>query len=272
MLIVFGLLVNSCRKESEIANELEPGKQAGISAYRILSVLHIAEELALQRNDQFFTSQTRLIKTDSIYTDGDGIKYILDFGNGVVCSDGILRKGICRLLLTDTLFPIKGDVELSASSADGFAIQAKSGWEAISGTLLLKKYNADSANVEFKLEFSSKTKSLDYISSTINNIKIRYHQPMYNSKNGEDWNGNWNVSGSSNSKIFSIMVTASRLSNHGQCRSQWNTGKITAKSLSSDPIVFDLNVDPFGNGACDQVFKVSKGAKLSKDEMTFDAW
>jgi hypothetical protein len=257
------VLFNSCRKESEIIESLETGTVAGKSAYRILSLVHIVEQIAMERNDDFFTSQTMISKTDSTYLDGDGISYLLDFGKGVLCSDGILRKGKCRLEMVDTMLPVKGSCIFHMEVSDSFGVFAKTGWEHVHGSLEWEKLTVDSATLHLAtLDF--RNASNGFTLSTSGPISIRYVQPITNAKNGEIWNGIWNI----NIHGTSQQIIATDISNAGACRSNWNKG--TLEVPSSKPHKIEL--DPFGNNACDQVFKVSRGKGFRTDEMTFDAW
>lgn len=264
MMLLVSVMTSSCRKESQIRSELTPGCVAAVSAYRVLSVLHLGEELAFRRIDGFFTSLAIIHKTDSLYTDGDALEFSIDFGKGVVCTDGIMRKGKCNLRLVDSAYP-QVWFQWSSSGADSFAVSSKTGWEFVTGTTTLSRSGTLNASLEFDLEFGNEKGLLLRRCYTPDTIAVLFYQPVQNSKNGESWIGKWAIG----TADHDITAETDLLINSGSCRSNWNRGILNIKTADEN---FTVEIDPYGNEACDQVYKVSKKTGIFSDEMTFDAW
>lgn len=266
LLISITFLAN-CRKEASISQELSSGKEAGISAFRVLSVLHIAEELGFKRKDGFFTAQTKRTTLDSIYSDGDGVEYELDFNQGITCTDGIKRKGKCRVQMLDSSMPATGLLEWRASDADSFQIQSNGAWVTVTGNAILHLVKPDSAALSFDLIFKNSDGTKRYIALPNLKVAVFYSQPIFDTKVAETWKGYWKTILPEG--VLNVYTT--QLVNNSGCRSIWNSGVLEIKDVEGVSM-FSIDMDPIGNNACDLEFKVSQGKGLKTDEMVFKAW
>lgn len=266
ILLGFTLFLSQCRKENEIKAGLEPGRVAAVAAFRILSVSHIGEEMVKGKNSGFLTGNTQITQTDSTYADGDGLQYVLDFHTGVVCSDGILRKGKLTVDVTDSALPFF-IFQISCKTADSFAISAKTGWEYVVGELKVMS-SKSATELAMHLAFVQENGEILHHDTTSGTkwLKMQYAQPNHGGKIGRTLTGEWTMNYSGNQYV----VVISELVNTGGCHSNWNEGALQVIPAAGD--AFDIDMDPYGNEACDQVFKVTRKVKLIQDEMTFDAW
>jgi hypothetical protein len=256
------LIFAGCRQDSEIKDAMRPAAVCAEAAYRVLSIHHIPEQYSLHWNDEFLTPQTRKIWVDSIYSDGDGKEFILDFGTGVLCTDGIKRKGKCRIITIDSALPFKGNSSWIAEKTDSFFIFSKNGWEHIFGFFSWEKINSDSVSIQFSLHMAS---NKNVFVKTEKPLAIIYGQPFEPYKTGQVWSGEWKTEWENKTYI----VNTTELINSGACRSNWNKGLL---QISEGSETWTADTDPFGNSNCDIVFKITKGSGLKTDEMTFDAW
>lgn len=255
------LFLGSCKKESNIGQELEPGERAGQVVYRLLSLNAIAESFIYYQAENFLTTQTQRIWKDSLYTDGNPLEMTLDFGAGVVCADGINRRGRLHVFFKDNMGYGKGLVKLLAEKKDSFEMFSLGKWTQYVMEFNLTKHLSDTALLWMDVETEGYKLNIDS-----GNCVANYAQPILQSRSSVVWNGT-GVLGFNNS-VYHFLMTG--MKNEYYCRSRWNLGKMELAAVSNGK--WELNFDPFGNAACDDDYKVSKGSGLTKNEMIFKAW
>lgn len=267
---VFGVLlllaVSSCAKESTVVEALQPGQYAGQTGYRTLSFLHIAESFLFPKGVDFLSNQTQITKVDSIYTDGDGLEFLLNFGRGVVCFDGIKRSGLMHVYVTDTLGYGKGRVKLISNSIDSFQMFSFGNWLRAELSMEVIKIQSDSAKWYYGLTLTSVDGENRLETAAPSGLDLVYDVPYANSRTGIACSGkSWLRL--SNGNVLELELNTLR--NNANCLSRWNEGLINC-SLNSE--TWKIDFDPYGNGACDDDFKVSKGKGLKLTESIFKAW
>lgn len=265
-ILCIALLIASCSKESELASELRTGQQVGQSTYHMLAAWTPAEEFAFGRWNQFASKQIRIEAIDTLYTDGDGVAYIMNFGLGTICTDGIKRTGKCTVEISRALFPAAGVLTWQSDTKDSFAFLSQNGRIQLSGKMML---GADSSG-HYLLNFDLLQKaSEEFISIATNNkpVQVNYEQPIQSTRKAVTWNGEWTCR-FQNTNATSVI--AKKLHNQGGCLSLWNSGQLTV--IDSQKVSYTLNLDPFSTGACDLEFTVTQGKGLNSKEMVFKAW
>lgn len=233
---------------------------AGMVAYRLLSLNAIAESFIYYQAEDFLTPQTQRIWIDSLYTDGDPLEMTLDFGAGVVCADGISRKGKMHVFFSDNLGYGKGLVKLWVEKKDGFEMYGLGNWTQYIMEYNLTKRLSDSALLWMNVETEAYKIQIDSGKCAVN-----YDQPIFQSRSNVTWNGIGFLWFNNAEYHFQM----NEFTNGYYCRSRWNLGKM---ELTDSKENWELNFDPFGNAACDDDYKVSQGSGLSKNEMIFKAW
>lgn len=265
-ILIVAALIASCSKESDLALELRTGQQIGQCTYHILAAWTPAEEFAFGRWAQFASKQIRVEALDTVYADGDGVAYVLNFGLGTVCADGLKRTGKCTVEISQPLYPAEGVLTWHSDTKDSFAFLSQNARIELSGKIMLR---ADSIG-QYLLNFNLLQKaSGEFISIATNNkpVKVNYEQPIQSTRKAVTWDGEWNCMFQNTN---TTSVSAKKLHNQGGCFSLWNAGQLTV--IDSQNVLYELNLDPFSTGACDLEFTVTQGKGLNSKEMVFKAW
>lgn len=264
--LLFLLLASACKKESEIAKELVTGKKAGQHAYQMLAIWTVAEEFAFGRWEDFSSKQVELKAIDSLFIDGDGIIYEMNFGNGMVCIDGIKRSGKCTITLSHQNFPVEGELIWQSDTTHPFAFVRENEKIELQGIMKLHVFSSDSTQLTFDVTSNEGNETIRSYTGT-EGVYVLYEQPIQANRKGTTWNGMWTTILNGGP---SANVTAKMLHNHSGCFSLWNAGRISV--FDSNNEAFELNIDPYSTGACDLEFSVTKGKGLNSLEMVFKAW
>jgi hypothetical protein len=260
------LLMASCSKESELASELKTGQQIGQSTFHILAAWTPAEEFAFSRWSQFASKQIRIEPLDTLYTDGDGVVYVMDFGLGTICADGIKRTGKCTVEISQSFFPAAGVLTWQSDTKDSFAFLSQTERITLSGKMMLSVDSSGQFLLNFNVLHSATGESM-LLATNSKPVQVFYEQPIQNTRNSTTWNGDWTCTLQSTN---TTSVIAKKLQNQGSCFSLWNSGQLTVTDDKEQD--YQLNLDPFSTAACDLEFTVTQGKGLNSKEMVFKAW
>lgn len=265
-ILSIAFLIAACSKESELASELKTGQQIGQSTYHILAAWTPAEEYAFGRWAQFASKQISIKALDTLYTDGDGVAYVMDFGLGTICADGIKRTGRCTVEISHAFFPAAGVLTWQSVPKDSFAFLSQNERIALSGKMLLSVDSSGQFLLNFNLLHAASGESM-LLATGSNPVQVFYEQPIQNTRKTTTWNGDWTCTLQSTS---TTSVIAKKLENQGSCFSLWNSGQLTVTDDNEQE--YRLNLDPFSTAACDLEFTVTQGKGLNSKEMVFKAW
>ncbi len=269
-LLLFCLIAGfgGCKTAEDRENTLSPGIEGAKASFRVLAISNAIHQFLLPYDAGFFPNHTPVQMIDSSLSDGDGILYRFNLGHGIVCRDGITRKGTFTIEVSDTVKNYKTQGKWQATVLDSFATLTSAGWEYCHGYMRIRAINADSAQVFANIFIAGKNQNMNVkIDSTSNAIMNYYLGGDFNHfKTGIRFNGTLSFITPGRVSIFSFTA----LDKKPDCSSCWNTG--TAIVTDETQNKWEVGMNPFGNESCDQVFKVSKKIKKQWMEEVFNAW
>ncbi len=265
-ILSIALLIASCSKESELASELKTGQQIGQSTFHILAAWTPAEEFAFGRWSQFASKQILIDALDTLYTDGDGVAFVMNFGLGTICADGIKRTGKCTVEISQSFFPAAGVLTWQSDTKDSFAFLSQTERITLSGKMMLSVDSSGQFLLNFNVLHSATGESM-LLATNSKPVQVFYEQPIQNARKSTTWDGGWTCTLPS---ANTIAIRAKKLQNQGSCFSLWNSGQLTVTDDKEQE--YQLLLDPFSTAACDLEFTVTQGKGLNSKEMVFKAW
>jgi hypothetical protein len=240
------LLITGCRKTEEISNSMQPAidNAKAFQALAAHSFLPTAEVLRDWGNSRAVVPF--LLLTDS------GIWF--DYKTGIVCPDGLTRKGKCLVKNGFSLIGFEDTLWFSASPADSFSVMSSTGPVYFSGNLKFTHKSAYQLSINGKADIRTHAKQIPVSIDGI--IEL-------------DPEGQTARSAKFNTRWYADVVLAGKESYHyevtrtSDCFPSFSLG--SGHSYSN---TIQINFNPFSNAACDPVVKFSQG----REEWLEDLW
>lgn len=245
-LVIVSFAFSGCRKTEEIGNLFQPAISnarafQGIAAHAFVPVAEVLRDWGNSR-----ASVPALQLTDS------GIWF--DYKKGIVCTDGLTRKGKCFVKNGFSMNAFEDTCWFSASPADSFAVMSSKGAVYFSGKLKLANYSAYEILINGKADIRTPYKQHSIRIDGL--IELNSDgQTSRTAKFSANWHADVVLAGE---ELFHYEVT--RESGCFPCFSRGSSHN-TAHSVI-------INFNPFGNAACDPVVKFTSG----REEWLVDLW
>ena len=246
LLLAAMVLLVECRKAEDIGNAMQPAINnatafQGFAAHAFLPTAEVLRDWANSRS-----AVPMLLLTDS------GIWF--DYKTGVVCPDGLTRKGKC---LIKNGFGFSGSEDtcwLSASPADSFAVFGNKGAVYFSGTLSLKVLSAYTVEVLGYGEICNRDAVYPFEMDGIITLDPE-GQTQRSAKMKCIWNADFQITGQ---ELYHYNVVRDK-----NCFPSFSLGN--GHSTSREILI---NFNPLGNSGCDPLVKFTSG----RDEWLGDLW
>jgi hypothetical protein len=249
LFLVFTLIftIVSCRKSADIKSRLQPAID-NATAFQWLAAHAFLPTAEVLRD----WSNSRAGVPALLYTDS-GIWF--DYKTGMVCSDGLIRKGKC---LMKNGFSVNGFADTCwfyAAPKDEFALMGSNRPVYFSGKLKLINYAIYDVSIEGNAEVASYAGR--FAISIDGSMQLDPEgQSVRSAKFKTIWNADVKIAGEQLYQYYK--VTRER-----GCFPCFSTGMGYSQSKS---VMLDFN--PFANAACDPVVKFSFG----REEWLADLW
>jgi hypothetical protein len=264
------LAVSSCNKvEEEIKNTTTTAEDITRSEAYLASVFNIADDVASsdsslkKSGSTLLPSGAVLTFTDSLFTDGDGVDYFIDFGAtpGLLCLDGVTRAGRIDVSQSKRFSDLGCVVEVNMPVANNFAVSTTGGMTTISGKATITRKETNKINL--KIENGKADNTTDG-SITFSSDKDIVHEEVGAAGIADD--------------IFKSMGSGSGTNSKGKAYT-WVTTDSVVKieqpncafpvkgiiELTSEGSTYKIDFEPDGGG-CDKkvVFTLPNGTKIPK--------
>jgi len=247
LLIALPILLLGCRKTEDIGNSFQPAIDNATAFQALASHAFIPTAEVLRDWGNSRATVPLLLLTDS------GIWF--DFNSGVVCADGLTRKGKCLIKngYSGSIFFLDTCL-MTARTEDSFAVMGSKGPIYFSGTLNFTSSSfyeiAVHANAELRI---NKEKFPINLTGIIN------LDPQGQTTRNAKFKTNWTAD--------AIISTGEgfhyEVSREGKCFPCFAVGKGYNASKT-----MNINFNPFNNAACDPVAKFTSG----REEWLEDLW
>lgn len=273
VLILLISVFSACNKDNRITvSSIVSAEDNTLIESEFISIYDIAQDLIsnnldMKKNSELLPGNTLLLFTDSLYSDGDGLKFTIDFGviksdfpNGVLCLDGRYRAGILHFK-TNKKYEESGFVcEVWAEEVDGFHAGNDGGkLSFISGKKTISRLNNSTFNI---LVENGKIKNENGIISwncdrTVEILRENNTIIMVNGYQVTGVSSGINRNGESyTTTIDKPLVKKSKL----DCLKTYIIG--TTKLIDKkDNGKITIDYDPFNTKACDLVVKATLKSK-----------
>jgi hypothetical protein len=241
--------LSACQKEAELKKQLEPAAQAArelqwMSSFSQIPMAECLRDFVNSRQNPGFLQ---------VLPDG---QVLFDYSKGILCADGLMRKGKCKVKNLFSKNALNDTAILTASESDSFGIQTQSGWVYFSGEIKVMAQEYYLLLIVGEGQFAKNGNS----SQSKGELNIRLNPQGQTGRNSLFSHELGGMVQSGNT-FFSFEKCAK---NKG-CYAFYSTGTgAIIDELGKQQIFFDA----YGNGQCDQVIKVVEG----RNELLFDTW
>lgn len=240
------LLTLGCRKTEEIGNSMQPAIDNATAFQAVAAHAFIPTAEVLRDWSNSRAAVPFLLLTDS------GIW--MDYKTGIVCPDGLKRKGKCLVRNGFSMNSFEDTVWFSASPADSFALMSSRGPVYFSGNLKFTNKSSYQVSITGKADIWSRGSQFPVSIDGI--IELN---PESQTSRSAKFKTRW----------YADVVLAGKESYHYEVTREQGcfpcfslgTGQCMSNSIQ-------INFNPFSNAACDAVVKFSRG----REEWLEDLW
>lgn len=264
------LSVASCTKlETEVENTTTTAEDITRTEAYLASVFNITEDVASSDGRLNKTGNTllppgaKVVFTDSSFTDGDGVKYYVDFGPlpGLLCLDGVTRAGRIDVAQTGRYSGNGAQLTVTVPETNNFYVSSTGGMTKVSGVATITRLS------DIKINFNIKNGKAENSSDgtvTFNSDKDIVHQELGQAGITDD--------------IFSSYGSGDGTNTKGKPYT-WKTTDSVVKiekpnctfpikgviELTTENKTYKIDFEPDG-GACDKkvVYTLPNGTKIPK--------
>lgn len=274
-LIVSALSVSffACKKETkETLETITSAEDNSTAENEFTSVFDVADDFTsndtrTRSGNTILPSGAIVIFTDSVFTDGNGIAFTIDFGpiktsipKGIICNDGRFRAGKLHFTASKKYKEIGNVITVSATDADGYYGGSDGvNMTNLTGTLTLTRISDMGINVNVSNAKAVNDKGTVYWQSNRTITKTV--------DNGAGLIGDiFEVTGSAsginrNNENFTITIDEPLIKKiQSGCARTFVKGKITLTNTSSNKTI-KIDYDPLNDQACDLKAKATIGSK-----------
>ncbi len=277
-LIVFSLLTFSC-KENDLSNVKETITSAQDNALietQFTGVFEVTDDVAStdgrvkKTGGTILPSGASVVFEDSVFTDGDGIDFYIDFGPlgpaapfGLLCLDGKYRAGRLNVKVFQQYMTIGLVASVSISEADAFYIGNGTEMYQLEGNVSITRTALEILEVAVK-----NAKLTDSNNKTITWNSNRRIERTFDAGPGI-WMDRFRLSDISgpangvnrNGEAFTISIDTPLVKKvQPGCHKTFVIGVLRLTNTSSNAEI-RINYDPYNNGACDAFAEAEIGGK-----------
>lgn len=270
---VFGFLFSACSDNpNDLKESITSAEDNALVETQLSSVFEILDDVASSDPKMKKTAGTilpsgaLLVYTDSLFTDGDGLEFNINFGPkgnlapfGLLCQDGRYRAGILRATLSAPYSTIGAVLTLTISDLDSFFSGDGTDMYQIVGSTVLTRTELNKLTIamsDMKIKDGAST-----ITWSANKEIVR----TFDAGPGV-WKDHFEITGSGNGtnrngEAFSVKIDKALLKKvETGCAKTFVSGIITLEVTSSGKKII-VNYDPYGNGICDNLAEADINGK-----------
>lgn len=271
--LVVGIAIistSACSKfENEVANTTTTAEDITRTETYLASIFNIAEDVASsdgrlnKTGSTLLPSGAKMEFTDSLFTDGDGVEYSIDFGAlpGVLCLDGVTRAGRINISQTARYSEVNAVAEINILEANNFYVSTTGGMTKVSGKAIITRLTQNKINLKIQ---NGKAEN-----STEGTVSFNSNKDIVHEELGAD---------GINDDIFKAYGSGDGVNTKGK-NYTWNTKDSVVKiekpncsfpisgviELTTEGSTYKIDFEPDGS-SCDKkvVFTLPNGTKIPK--------
>lgn len=273
LMVIASMVLNACKKSSlEVLETITSAEDNATAESEFASAFDLGDDIAStdsrlkKAGSALLPSGAVLNITDSLFTDGDGKAFDVDFGPlgtaapfGRLCADGRYRSGKIHFTLSGPYATVGSVLVIELVDADKYFCGNGSEMTQITGTKTITRTQSNQFTVQ------------------VSNGKA------INSRGTVQWQANRSVTRTKDAgpgllgDVFEITGNASGTNRDGErftvsidlplkkkvepgCAQTFIKGKLTLRNLDSGKEI-KIDYDPFGNEACDRTAKATINGK-----------
>jgi hypothetical protein len=270
---LFGFLFSACSDNpSDLKESITSAEDNALVETQLASVFDVLDDVASSDPKMKKTAGTILpsgailVYNDSLFTDGDGLDFYIDFGPkgslapfGLLCQDGRYRAGILRATLSAPYTSIGAALSLNVLDTDSFYSGDGIDMYQIVGTTLITRTEINKLTI------------------AMNDMKIKDGTNMITWSSNKEivrtfdagpgvWKDHFEITGNGNGinrngEAFSVNIDKALLKKvETGCAKTFVSGIITLEVTSSGKKIV-VNYDPYDNGICDNLAEADINGK-----------
>jgi len=279
LLFIASLLFISCEKViDDIAETSVSAEDAVVAETAIASAFDIMDDIASTDGRVQKTGTTllpigaELVFTDSLFTDGNGVAFYVNFGpynanapvNGLKCADGKFRSGRIDISVSKPYTEVGCVVNAEFPSANSYYVGNGTFMSQLLGSLLATRSGSETINVEIQgLQIITREGNISF--SSKQDIKRTIGTGNVGTLGDE-----FEVTGSGNGinrrgEPFDVSITKTLVKRvQDGCSNTFIIGEVEVKNQSAtNAMVIDF--DPDDDGACDRKVLVTLPSGIKKE-------
>lgn len=280
--IVLLTAINACKVSSDVKDNITSAQDFSSAETQFAGAFDISDDIN-QSDGKIKKGSSTILPSgaiftwvDSLYSDGNGIEYILDFGTvgstvpyGMVCKDGKYRAGKLRIKVSAPYLQIGTEVKVIASDPDnGDAYYSGDGTNMVrvEGTLSVTR-TADqelTVNITDGVVYKELDKMVPGKSAKFHGTKVIKRTAGASTPGllGDEYDVTGNGGGTNmegDDYTWTINTPLHKKIELG-CAKTFVTGVIEIKNVTASTSL-KVDFDAYKNGACDNVAKAIIGGK-----------
>ncbi len=259
------MMLASCRKQTlESFQSAEDNAQLETEFAQVYEAVadFAASDARTAKTEDYLLPNGALVSfTDSVFSDGDGIDFEIDYGplgntnpKGRLCKDGRYRAGKVHVGMNKRWSEIPCRVTVAITSSDEYYAGNGTNMYKITGTKIINRISSDVYEVEVTNATLQRTNGTVYWNSERTVTKIF--------DDGAGWlNDEFSITGNAsgsnaNGDSFTVQITSPLLKKLSVgCMSTFIAGELMVTNSNGKEL--EINYDSFGSQACDKTITVS---------------
>jgi len=270
---IIGFLFSACSDNpNNLKESITSAEDNAMVETQLSSVFEILDDVAssdpkLKKTaGTILPSGATLTYTDSLFSDGDGIEFNIDFGAkgslapfGLLCQDGRYRAGILRATLSAPYSSIGATLTLDIADVDSFFSGDGTDMYQIVGNTLISRTELNKLTIvmtDMKVKDGASTVTWSSNKEIVRTFDAglgvwKDHFEITGSGNGTNRNG----------EAFTVNIDKALLKKvETGCAKTFVSGIITLEVTGSGQKII-VNYDPYGNGVCDNLAEADINGK-----------
>lgn len=263
------MAMSSCRKDfSENVQSAEDNAQIETEYSQIYDMVadYAASSGRIGKTESsILPSGAEVVFTDSLYDDGDGVDFYINFGplnnggstKGIQCKDGRYRAGIVHVGLTNHWSEVPDTVTIAITAADNYYAGNGSSMYKITGTKVAahtaqNEYHVVVSDATLQRENGTASWSAERFITITNNVNVGWLNNEYDVTGTAEGTS---VAG----EAFTVetLTPLHKKVSYG-CLSTYVSGELELKTNGK---TLNINYDNTGNQTCDKIATVTYNGK-----------
>lgn len=276
--LALSLFAASCEKALDditetttSAEDLVAAESAMASAFDVVDDISSTDGRVQKAGSTILPDGAIVLFTDSVFTDGDGVDFSVDFGpfnpsapvNGLLCADGKFRAGRVDISVSTPYTDLGCVMTATFPATSSYYVGTGATMTKVLGRLVATRTGAETATLEVidgRIENEQGTTAF----KSIKNFK-RTVGAGNSGSYGDEYEVTGNGSGTNHSgEEFEMEITETLVKKvQDGCANTFVTGVIELKNKGSNGVL-TIDFDPANDAACDSKVEVTLPGGLKK--------